>query len=152
MELLKCLELHAKMRSYFTIFILHVHIFIKITADSWSPLKTDPKDISLVYVWRKKNFSKKIMGYTPDKKLKKKFWTQISRFIYQSTQFSTEITNLILFLLKNVIGKTKIAGYEPVWGWKCHKFYNIGSIKELLGALFRAYVIFWWIVVYTDLK
>ena len=34
MELLKCLELYTTMRSYFTIFILHVHIFIKIIEDS----------------------------------------------------------------------------------------------------------------------
>ena len=34
MELLKYLELYTTMRSYFTISILHVHILIKIIADS----------------------------------------------------------------------------------------------------------------------
>ncbi len=33
--------------------------------------------------------------------------TEISRFVHQSTQFLTEIMNLIVFLLKNVIKKSK---------------------------------------------
>jgi hypothetical protein len=49
MELLKCLELYTKMRSYFTIFVLHAHIFIKIRADSRSPSKTGSIDMSFVY-------------------------------------------------------------------------------------------------------
>jgi len=72
MELLKCLWLHAKMLSYFKISILHVHIFIKITADSWSPLKTKPKDISLIYFWWKTIFWKN-HGDTLDKKLQEIF-------------------------------------------------------------------------------
>jgi len=112
---LKCLELYAKIRSYFRIFTLHVYIFIKIIADSWSPLKTESIDMSFVYFQTKNFFSKKSWGISHTKHAKKFFWDEPSEFIYQSTQFSTEIKNLILFLLKNVIKKAKIARYEPIY-------------------------------------
>ncbi len=62
----------------------------------------------------KKNFSKKSWLYPENiqnKKFQSIFWTEISRFIYQSMQFLTKITNLILFLLKNVIKKQKLQDY-----------------------------------------
>jgi hypothetical protein len=60
MKLLKSLELCAKIHSYsyFTIFVIHIHIVIKIIADSWSPWKTEYIDMSFVYFWRKKIFRK----------------------------------------------------------------------------------------------
>jgi hypothetical protein len=82
MELLKCLELYARIRSYFTIFILHVHIFIKLIADSWSPSKTERIDMSFVYFWRQTFFSKILWG-TRYKNFQKIFsrWTI---YIYKS--------------------------------------------------------------------
>jgi hypothetical protein len=100
MELLKCLWLHAKMRSYFKIFIRHVHIFIKITADSWSPLKTEPKDISLIYFWWKPIFRKN-HGDTLDKKLQEIFWKwNISIYISVDAVFDGDHEFDIIFVEK----------------------------------------------------
>jgi hypothetical protein len=97
--------------------------------------------MSFVYFWRKKIFCKKSWWYpggTPDKNFHSNFWTEISRFIYQSTQSFTEIKNLILFLLKNVIIKARIRRLCPNGLVSCNfafiiTFFNKNNIKFLIS-------------------
>ncbi len=79
------------------------------------------------------------MGGTPDKKFHSIFWTEISRFIYQSRQFLTEIINLILFSLKNVIKKARIRRLWPngliSWNFAFFiTFFNKNDIKLIISV------------------
>jgi len=107
MTLLKCLQLHAKLQSDVMIFILYVHVFTKNSSRFVISIKNWIYRHVICIFLMKIMFLKKSWKVLHTKNFKKFVWTETSRFIYQSTQALTKITNLILFLLKNVIMKRK---------------------------------------------
>jgi hypothetical protein len=98
----------------------------KIIANSSSPSKTASIDMSFVYFWRKKFFAKilEVSWEYPRQKCHSIFWTEISRFVYQSTQFLMGITNSLLFLVEISTWRMKIVKYECILACNSRHFNN----------------------------